>query len=79
MTDAAPAHHLPIRVRVNGADRELEVDTRGSLLDVLRERLDLTGTKKGCDHGQCGVHRARRLAVRLLHARTDLLGGGHAR
>jgi xanthine dehydrogenase YagT iron-sulfur-binding subunit len=55
MNDAAPAHHLTITLRVNGADRELEVDTRASLLDVLRERLDLTGTKKGCDHGQCGA------------------------
>src|SRR3954454_1550949 len=55
MNDAAPPHHLTITLRVNGADRELEVDTRASLLDVLRERLDLTGTKKGCDHGQCGA------------------------
>src|SRR3954468_12142970 len=51
----AVRQHLRITLRVNGADRELEVDTRASLLDVLRERLDLTGTKKGCDHGQCGA------------------------
>ena len=40
---------------VNGEARRLEVDTRTTLLDALRERLQLTGTKKGCDHGQCGA------------------------
>jgi xanthine dehydrogenase YagT iron-sulfur-binding subunit len=40
---------------VNGQTRSLEVDTRTTLLDVLRENLQLTGTKKGCDHGQCGA------------------------
>jgi xanthine dehydrogenase YagT iron-sulfur-binding subunit len=44
-----------IALRVNGEERELVVDTRSSLLDVLRERLGLTGAKKGCDHGQCGA------------------------
>jgi len=40
---------------VNGKARDLEVDTRTSLLDALRENLHLVGTKKGCDHGQCGA------------------------
>jgi xanthine dehydrogenase YagT iron-sulfur-binding subunit len=40
---------------VNGKLRELELDTRTTLLDTLREHLHLTGTKKGCDHGQCGA------------------------
>src|SRR5205085_9371099 len=40
---------------VNGAARELELDTRTTLLDALREHLHLTGSKKGCDHGQCGA------------------------
>ncbi|WP_244965530.1 aldehyde dehydrogenase iron-sulfur subunit PaoA [Methylobacterium soli] len=40
---------------VNGARRELELDTRTSLLDAAREHLHLTGSKKGCDHGQCGA------------------------
>ena len=40
---------------VNGADHALQVDTRMTLLDALRDRLDLTGAKKGCDHGQCGA------------------------
>ena len=44
-----------ITLTVNGVQRRLTVDTRTSLLDLLRERLDLTGAKKGCDHGQCGA------------------------
>jgi xanthine dehydrogenase YagT iron-sulfur-binding subunit len=62
---AGPAHPQPIEVRgpntvpvrltINGQRTELELEPRVSLLDVLRERLALTGTKKGCDHGQCGA------------------------
>ncbi|MCW2861715.1 MAG: (2Fe-2S)-binding protein [Actinoallomurus sp.] len=44
-----------ITLQVNGAQRSVSADTRTSLLDLLREHLDLTGTKKGCDHGQCGA------------------------
>ena len=44
-----------ITLSVNGQARRLVVDTRTSLLDALREQLELTGTKKGCDHGQCGA------------------------
>jgi xanthine dehydrogenase YagT iron-sulfur-binding subunit len=46
---------VAVTLDVNGAKHPLEVDTRTSLLDALRERLHLTGTKKGCDHGQCGA------------------------
>jgi xanthine dehydrogenase YagT iron-sulfur-binding subunit len=44
-----------VSFNVNGSARELELDTRTTLLDALRERLLLPGTKKGCDHGQCGA------------------------
>src|SRR6188472_4695144 len=47
--------HQPTVLRVNGAEHELMLDTRTTLLDVLREQLGLTGAKKGCDHGQCGA------------------------
>jgi xanthine dehydrogenase YagT iron-sulfur-binding subunit len=45
----------PIRLRINGADRAFDVESTVTLLDLLRERAGLTGTKKGCDHGQCGA------------------------
>jgi xanthine dehydrogenase YagT iron-sulfur-binding subunit len=51
----SPRHALTIRTTVNGRPREVEIDARTSLLDLLRERLALTGAKKGCDHGQCGA------------------------
>ena len=44
-----------VALRVNGEPVEVVVDTRTTLLDLLRERLRLTGSKKGCDHGQCGA------------------------
>ena len=109
---------LSVKLIVNGVETTLNVAPWTTLLDALREHLDLTGTKKGCDHGQCGactvlvdgrrinscltlavmkegasvttieglgnegrsasaaagVHRSRRVPVRLLHAGTDLLG-----
>ena len=50
----APAP-IPLKLTINGETRELEVEPWTSLLDLLRNALDLTGTKKGCDHGQCGA------------------------
>jgi xanthine dehydrogenase YagT iron-sulfur-binding subunit len=46
---------ISVTLHVNGAARQLAIDTRTTLLDALRERLGLTGAKKGCDHGQCGA------------------------
>jgi xanthine dehydrogenase YagT iron-sulfur-binding subunit len=51
----APANAIKVAFKVNGAARTLELDPRVSLLDALRERLELTGSKKGCDQGQCGA------------------------
>lgn len=44
-----------VSLRINGTTRKLRLDSRTTLLDLLRENLGLTGTKKGCDHGQCGA------------------------
>jgi len=52
---ASDAVMQSVSLRVNGTVRRLEVDTRATLLDTLREQLSLFGTKKGCDHGQCGA------------------------
>jgi xanthine dehydrogenase YagT iron-sulfur-binding subunit len=46
---------IPVKLNVNGRDYALRVDSRTTLLDTLREHIHLTGTKKGCDHGQCGA------------------------
>jgi xanthine dehydrogenase YagT iron-sulfur-binding subunit len=45
----------PLRLTVNGTPHDLKIDSRVSLLDLLREDLSMTGSKKGCDHGQCGA------------------------
>jgi xanthine dehydrogenase YagT iron-sulfur-binding subunit len=70
-----------ITLHVNGAERRLAIDTRMTLLDVLRERLGVTGSKKGCDHGQCGActvliegRRANAcLALAVAHSGDDIV------
>jgi xanthine dehydrogenase YagT iron-sulfur-binding subunit len=76
MQATLPGQGLAIRPIVNGRATSVTIDPRTSLLDLLRERLALTGAKKGCDHGQCGactVHiDGRRVASCLtLAAKTD--------
>ena len=57
--DVAASNHglelIPITLIINGTKREMSIEPWVTLLDLLREREDLTGTKKGCDHGQCGA------------------------
>ncbi len=52
---AVPADTIPITLNINGEKYAMNIDSRVTLLDTLREGLDLTGSKKGCDHGQCGA------------------------
>ncbi len=71
---------VEITLKVNGAARRVTVDTRTTLLDAFRERLGITGPKKGCDHGQCGActilidgRRANScLALAVAHQDADL-------
>ncbi|MBC7780196.1 MAG: (2Fe-2S)-binding protein [Proteobacteria bacterium] len=67
---------LPVALRVNGTEHRLSLDPRTTLLDALREHLGLVGSKKGCDHGQCGactvlVDGERKLACLTLAAQAQ--------
>lgn len=54
--DAAPGFEtVPVEITVNGQKHRFDLDVRVTVLDLLRERMNLTGTRKGCDHGQCGA------------------------
>ncbi|MGE3468349.1 MAG: 2Fe-2S iron-sulfur cluster-binding protein [Pyrinomonadaceae bacterium] len=55
VVDGIAIEKLDLKLNINGKEHALAVDTRTSLLDALREQLDMTGSKKGCDHGQCGA------------------------
>jgi xanthine dehydrogenase YagT iron-sulfur-binding subunit len=73
------AFESPLELTVNGVRHSLVVDVRTTLLDLLREHLDLTGAKKGCDHGQCGactvlVDGRRALSCLLLAASLEGAG-----
>jgi len=71
---------VPVTLKVNGATHAVQIDPRATLLDTLRETLNLTGTKKGCDHGQCGactVHIDGRranscLAFAVMHQKAEI-------
>jgi xanthine dehydrogenase YagT iron-sulfur-binding subunit len=77
---AKAADEVAVELTVNGKPTSATVDPRTSLLDLLRERLGLTGTKKGCDHGQCGactvLVNGRRvnscLTLAVLHPKADV-------
>lgn len=83
----ARVQHVTVRLTVNDDAKELILDPRTTLLDALREHLGLTGTKKGCDHGQCGactVHVGGKrvlscliLAVSVREAVTTIEGLGN--
>jgi len=64
------ARSFLVNLNVNGRDYQLQVEPRVSLLDALRERLGLTGTKKGCDHGQCGACTVQADGRRILSCLT---------
>ena len=75
-----PVGNMSLPLRINGKDYQVRIDPRTTLLDCLRETVALTGTKKGCDHGQCGactVHvNGRRvnscLSLALLHDGAEI-------
>jgi xanthine dehydrogenase YagT iron-sulfur-binding subunit len=76
-----PLQIASLRLRINGTERSAELDARTTLLDALREHLHLMGTKKGCDHGQCGactvLVNGRRinscLTLAVMHEGDDIL------
>jgi len=73
---APPQNAMPVVLQVNGQRHALQLDPRTTLLDALRDHLALTGTKKGCDHGQCGactviVDGERRLSCLTLAAQAE--------
>lgn len=63
---AAAIEQMPLNIEINGQAHQLKVEPRTTLLDLLRERLHLTGTKKGCDQGQCGACTVHVDGVRTL-------------
>ena len=82
---ARPVGPQALRLTINGEEKHLDIEPWVTLLDLLRDRLDLTGTKKGCDHGQCGactvlidgkrINSCLKLAVTLNGAQITTIEG----
>jgi xanthine dehydrogenase YagT iron-sulfur-binding subunit len=80
-TISASTNVVALKLTINGQPHSMSIDTRVTLLDLLRENLGLTGTKKGCDHGQCGactvLANGRRinscLSLALVHDGDDIM------
>jgi xanthine dehydrogenase YagT iron-sulfur-binding subunit len=70
---AGDASTVALAMKVNGHVHTVQIDPRASLLDALRESIHLTGTKKGCDHGQCGACTVHRNGKRILSCLTPAL------
>src|SRR4028118_1977062 len=66
---------MPLSIEVNGVNHNLSIEPRTTLLDLMREQLALTGTKKGCDHGQCGVCTVLVNGSRINSCLTDRKSG----
>jgi xanthine dehydrogenase YagT iron-sulfur-binding subunit len=67
---AAALEKVSVKLEINGVEKSLSVEPRVTLLDLLREQLDLTGTKKGCDYGQCGACTVHVNGTRVLSCLT---------
>jgi xanthine dehydrogenase YagT iron-sulfur-binding subunit len=77
--DSSSANQAVVRLIVNGHVRELRLDPRTTVLDALREHLQLTGTKKGCDQGQCGACTVHIAGARVLSCLTLAVAAHGAR
>ncbi|MEP9398271.1 (2Fe-2S)-binding protein [Mesorhizobium sp. KR2-14] len=68
--EQSPRHSGPVSLTINGQRHDLALDLRTTLLDALRDHVGLTGTKKGCDHGQCGACTVLMDGMRVLSCLT---------